>query len=763
MGPLARPWAAIAAIVVLFAGHAGAGPPEGVPSSHHARLSPEEVIAAKLDLWGEQALRQPGGPTYEFFAGLLPPLRYVDADFLHYPIVLSAPGSRAKARLVSNGGAINALARQPNWKNEAGVPVHIRVGRYREPFGADLARLDGPHYAEGFLPIVRLRYTHDGAGYGQEAFAAVEEPLANVGAVAVRFDFPARDLGQIELRFEYGNELLTARGGTIRDRAGKVLAAYDGNWEWYPARNLLMSKAEHDPAASVVLFTSPIDADSAPAAGIHFHQRQRDLCERRWRAILAAGATVEVPEPYVNNAWRSLIVGTYAILSGDDLNYSASNQYARKYANESGEALRSLVAWGHAADMARTVRPLFVYRRPNIEYHDGTLKLRLLADYYVITRDQDLIRDTRPLWQREIDLILGARDPSTDLLPREKYCSDIDTRVRSTRTNANAWRGLRDMALVLEDIGEREQAARLAAIAAEYRQTILAAIDKATVRTVDPPFVPIALDGEEPVPDPITGTRLGSYWNLVVQSLLGSGVFRHDSSTATDILRYLQTRGGLCMGMTRVQSARPFWVNSQNIDDLYGVRYALLLQQRDEPDRALVSFYGKLAQGMTRDTFIDGESSSVLPVDRFGRQMALPPNSAANAHFLLQLRGLLVQDWDMDDDGRAETLRLLFATPRHWLRDGARIVVEHAPTAFGEVSLTAHSDLSAGRITAVVKMPVRQAPAKALLRLRVPDDFRISSARADGRPAPMAGPETLDLSGLPGPVHVEAIVRRSPP
>ncbi|MBX6314142.1 MAG: hypothetical protein IRY99_14685 [Isosphaeraceae bacterium] len=755
--------AAIAATIVLLVGRAEAGPPAAPNSSGHRLPGPEEVIAAKTDLWGEAALRQPGGPTYEFFAGLLPPLRYVDADFLHYPIVLSAPGSPAKARLVSNGSAINALARQPNWKNETGIPVHVRVGRSREPFGADLARLDGPRYADGFLPIVQLHYTHDGAGYEEEAFAAVEEPLAAAGTAVVRFGFPARDRGQIDLRFEYGSELLIARGGMIRDRAGQVLAAYDGNWEWNPSRNLLISKTEHDPAAYVTIFTHPIDAAAAPAAGRDFYYRQRDLCARRWRALLADGMTVDVPEPYVNNAWRSLIVGTYAILSGDDLNYSASNQYARKYANESGEALRSLVVWGHAADLARAIRPLFVYRRPNLEYHDGTLKLRLLADYYFITRDQELIRETRPLWQKEIDLILDNRDPSTGLLPREKYCSDIDTRVRSLRTNANAWRGLRDMALVLDDLGEREQAERLAAIAADYRRIILATLDKVTVRTVDPPFVPIALDGEEPVPDPITGTRLGSYWNLVVQSLLGSGVFRYDSATATDILRYLQTNGGLCMGLLRVQSARPFWVNVQNIDDLYGVRYALLLQQRDEPDRALVSFYGKLAQGMTRDTFISGESSGILPWDRFGRQMALPPNSAGNASFLQQLRGLLVQDWDMDDDGKVETLRLLFATPRHWLRDGARIVIQRAPTAFGDVSIAIHSALSADRIIAVVDLPVRQAPAQTLLRLRLPDGLRFRSAHADGQPVPTAGPETLDLSGLSGRVQVEVLIRRPPP
>ena len=40
------------------------------------------------------------------------------------------------------------------------------------------------------------------------------------------------------------------------------------------------------------------------------------------------------------------------------------------------------------------------------------------------------------------------------------------------------------------------------------------------------------------------------------------------------------------------------------------------------------------------------------------------------------LRYLLVQDYDLDDDGRAETLRLCFATPRRWLEDGKQIDVE---------------------------------------------------------------------------------------
>src|SRR4051794_10707649 len=144
MAPSTRSLVLVAASLVSIFGRSEARPPGEPPASRRGLPGPEEVIASGADLWGEAALRQPGGPTYDFFADLLPPLRYVDADFRHYPIVLSAPGSPVKARLVSNGSAINALARQPNWKNEAGPPAHVRVGRVREPFGADLDRLDGP-------------------------------------------------------------------------------------------------------------------------------------------------------------------------------------------------------------------------------------------------------------------------------------------------------------------------------------------------------------------------------------------------------------------------------------------------------------------------------------------------------------------------------------------------------------------------------------------------------------------------------------------
>src|SRR5437867_3158179 len=94
----------------------------------------QEVINSKADLWGEAALKLTNGPNYEFFAGLLPPLRYVNADFRDYPIVLSAPRGSVKARIISNGSAINARGGARSW-SAVGLPVTFRVGPDELRFG----------------------------------------------------------------------------------------------------------------------------------------------------------------------------------------------------------------------------------------------------------------------------------------------------------------------------------------------------------------------------------------------------------------------------------------------------------------------------------------------------------------------------------------------------------------------------------------------------------------------------------------------------
>jgi hypothetical protein len=186
--------------------------------------------------------------------------------------------------------------------------------------------------------------------------------------------------------------------------------------------------------------------------------------------------------------------------------------------------------------------------------------------------------------------------------------------------------------------------------------------------------------------------------------------------------------------------------NENGVDDLYTLRYTETLLKRDDVDRVLVSFYGKLAQGMTRDTFIGGEGSSLKALDEFGRPFYLPPNSTGNAFFLTTLRDMLVQDFDLNDDGKPETLRLMFATPRRWLADGQEIKLERAPTAFGEVSVRMYSKLSTGQVVVEVTPPHRNAPKQTLLKVRLPENWLLRNADVEGQRVPSDLHGTMDIT-----------------
>src|SRR5438874_1453061 len=118
-----------------------------------------DAVASGPDVWGELAMRQPNGASYEFFEPLLPPPRYVHADFRYYPLVLSAPGAKTKARVISNGSGVNLRGGSRSWK-DVGTPVVFRVGPDEFRFGDLRYRLLDPRLAEGWLPIYEINYQH---------------------------------------------------------------------------------------------------------------------------------------------------------------------------------------------------------------------------------------------------------------------------------------------------------------------------------------------------------------------------------------------------------------------------------------------------------------------------------------------------------------------------------------------------------------------------------------------------------------------------
>jgi hypothetical protein len=704
----------------------------------------KEMAAAREDVWGEAALRQPDGPSYEFFKDLLPPLRYVNTAFRHYPVVLCAPAAPVKARWVSNGSAVNARAdKKPMWR-EVGSPVLFRVGDKAEPFGDDLEHLDGPRYADGYLPIVQIAYTHDKTAYEQEAFAPTRGALAERGAVLVRFT--ARGAaGTVTARLE-PDAPAGAKDGAVRNAKDEALVLFGDGWRWDGEKKELSVNLAPGKSAALAVLTQPLP--EPPALTAKRYDEERQACADCWKALLDRGMKLEVPEPVVNNAWRSLVIGNYLVAVGDRMHYSAGNAYDHLYEAECGDAARSLMLYGFTKDGRKMVGPLLDFNRQATRFHVAGHKLQLLAHYYWLTRDAEYVRDKEAVWKPVVEFVRTSRKTDNGLLPRDNYAGDINQQVYALSSNANCWRGLRDMAAVLDDLGERERAKELAGEARDFRKAILDAVARSEDRTTKPPFIPNALLGDEKPYETLTATRMGSYYDLMAPYVLGSGVLGPGSERETWMIDYLREHGGVALGMIRSTPHQGEFDNEPGVNVLYGQRYMLTLLRRDDRGHALAGFYGQLAQGMTRETFIGAEGTRFQHGDRHGRSMYLPPNSASNAMFLTTLRYLLVQDWD-GEDGKPETLRLLYGAPGRWLKDGATIKVERAPTQFGEVSLRVESRLSRGEVTAEVESPPRR-PAKWLLRPPLPSGWRVAAAAIGDEALKVAKDGAVDLSGREG-------------
>src|ERR1051325_8250170 len=597
-------------------------------TQHGPHLTPplpslDEAMASKTDLWGELALRQPNGPSYEFFAQLLPPLRYVNADFRYYPIVLSAPNAKVKPRLISNGSGVNLHGGSRAW-HDVGTPVTFRVGPDEFLFGGLRDRLTQPTLAEGWLPIVEIRYRHPtpllqggkvplaaqtpkipAEIYRLEAFAATEPALASNGVVFVKFDLTQGTNGTVTVQID-SQSSLSSDNLTAADTSDTAPARFDSAWKF--ERGRYSAKLTAGDTATLAIITRPADLPlkCSPQA----YAEHRETCAQTWRALLNQGMNLETPEPVVNNAWRHLLCQNFELITGDRMHYSAGNQYDALYESEGSDAAMALMVWGFENDMRRLMVPLLDFTRKGLEFHQAGFKLNNVSRYYWQTRDAAVVKELRPRWEKEARRLTDNRTAENGLFPKEQYCGDISTFVYSLNACSKAWRALRDLGAVLSEVGESADGAHYREVAADFRRVILKAANENVHRESSPPFVPVALYSDEPVHDPILHSRIGSYWNIIIGYTLASGVFPPGSPEESWIPHFQEQHGGLCMGLLRAGGGFAFWTSANRVNPLYGTRYALDVLRRDEPERALVSFYGMLAQGFTQNTFESGDRKS---------------------------------------------------------------------------------------------------------------------------------------------------------
>ena len=721
----------------------------------------EEIVYAHHDVITDYALSLPGGPTYEALLPLLPPVRWVFSEFRHYPVVLSAPTATVKGRIASNGSGLNPLANNPPTWKEAGRELRILIGNGVERFGHDLKRLGEGRWLDGYKPVWVVDYiSQSGTKWQLQVFAAVEPDLAAVGALCFEIKNIAGSPEKIQLKLAernnaeqlFENEKLKPPAKTAKKTANPAaLSTNPAHWLKSDQvlkpdpENPLVYQAELKPgeAVSAILLTKPTSVVFNP----EFESRRAN-CISIWEKLQEKGLKWHFPEPLIENAWRAHLIAIGMIISGKSPDYSAINAYDHLYMTEGSDMLRGLAFWGQNDHLKRVADAQFAFVRTDTRTAVAGMKLTLARDLAEITGDPSYFINQEIKWAQSRDFILNNIDAEHGLPPADRYAGDLGGAVLNLRSSSVCWKGLRDIAFAMKSNGRLDEANAIEQKAETLHKYIIKALETSEKRYNDPDFVPIGFFGKDQPVKRVPDTQLSSYYNLIMGNVLDCGILGPDREAK--VIRYLENRAGFSMGLPRT---RPFWPNSpyfgqDGVAPLYGLRYSWTRLRLDQPDHALVTLYGWLAHGMSRQGFVHGEGVRYTGGDADGRYFHLPPNSCSSANWLTLLRFLLVAEWDTNFDATYDTLRLLDATPPAWMEDQKRIEFSNAPSRFGKVSVKVESRVEKGQIDVALDLPAKR-PQETTIRFRLPKPYKANFLQIGDRKIMPDDRGRFSLQGLP--------------
>ena len=436
-----------------------------------------------------------------------------------------------------------------------------------------------------------------------------------------------------------------------------------------------------------------------------------------WEGMLAKAAKIEVPEQRVNNVWRALLLQNFVLADGPKFTYGSGLRYNDStYPQENGFGTHVFAMYGFK-EYADAMQPWFVGMSVTPEgagrkyQNRRAMVLHHLLENYRLTGKTDLYDRFKSDYFRVADEIVSDRHSTMTpvagvpplywgLLPPDKPGVDVQASTQKVYVpghNITNCQGLQDFGRFLVMTGiDTQRGRRYIQEAADFRKTILSALERAAIRLPGrPPFVDLQTllfkdtpdYGPDPYDDLALGRLQGTYYHYWVDMQLHYNFFNPDDRVAEWLADYVQQRNGFVLGLTHARSqtdARYGWVN--NVYD--GGYYNFRLRQ-GKTDDFLLGLYSRLAFGMSRYTYVASEGSPFIGYNTenggyVGADYSFP-NSAANADTLLMLRNALVME-DLKDNIETGKLFLLKGAPRAWFESHKPIQVQRLPTYYGDIS-----------------------------------------------------------------------------
>jgi len=480
------------------------------------------------------------------------------------------------------------------------------------------------------------------------------------------------------------------------------------------------------------------DAEARKIKDFEF-DAELEAVKKFWRAELALGMTLEIPEQRAQQAWNSSLiqmmistdldpihkihvarasVGWYEYVYGLIPAIQAEALDNAGYHDEAQKWLDAFLVWQGTMPPTGDFKSKEGFLTAGPDYSPGVFTsnngyiLHALCRHYLLTRDEAWLKTALPHilasvdWiqrERKQTLTLGAKGEKNigyGLLPAGNGC-DAGTIDQYWYNEVYTWQGLNEAAKLLHRIGH-PRGGEIERAAGEYRQCILDALLKVTAAAPklklpggeEIPFIPLGVHDKLSVQQ-----CAGIYLDIGPAHLIESGVLPAESKLARWIM---QATEAFCMRL-----------GLSVFEPNYCPQRAYYLD-RDQIHKFLLTFYSYLCVGLSPNLYSGVEEWKGIQLDQF-----------TYGEYLRLVQMMLIRE----NQGR---LLLGQAIPRPWLEEGKKIAVNNAKTGYGPVSFAIESHVAKGLIEATIDPPAWSA-VPIQLRLRHPEQKPIRSVTVNGR------------------------------
>jgi hypothetical protein len=503
---------------------------------------------------------------------------------------------------------------------------------------------------------------------------------------------------------------------------------------------------------AVAHFYRVSDGASRPVVNVAEFESARRRFTGHWDGIAAAGASIRVPEEWLNNLYRTflprIMINAHLDPTGQVVVHTGPIQYARVWHHITSLGVGGDLARRGQFELCRRYMEAF-FRWQGIPAPDSPaitdwtgffgappeqcpkvwisyqgMVLWAAARYYQLSGDRQwldahlpaliqgmewIVRNRRVTMKLEAD---GSKPINYGWLPPGRVGDSGKGDMNGIYSDASAWRGMDELAGVLRDIGH-PRAAEFQTEADDHRRCIVDSERRSSamrplVRLNDStwvPYLPAALQTTGGERD-----AKAKYANVVDAAwgwgILDTGVFGRGAPEARWLLDVWEDDYAL---LVPALSDEPFTTGPM-------AEYLAA----DQVENYLYAFYSQSANTLDRETLTTFEHRS------WGQKRAFELTPWAAGYWTANFTNLLCRTF-------GDELWLLQATPRRWLENGKEISVEKLQTEFGPVSFRVRSKLASGTIEAEVQPPSREPAKKLRLRLRVPAGRVLRAVTVNGQ------------------------------